>query len=206
MIRLLELYSDHLNLNGDRGNLLVLEKRLSWASLEVQSFTHRPGQPLPATAPQFILLGHGSVAAWKQIYSDLSRIAPTLQQWLEGGTQILAVSTGFAALHGLLSQLDTNVERVSRVSKFEEAESQEIRVVGYKNSDLDLPSLIIDGNFIGTLLHGPILAKNESLADFVISRILKAENRAIEMSLTKRDAVSGYAQGASQLARELASE
>jgi CobQ-like glutamine amidotransferase family enzyme len=206
MIRLLELYPDHLNLNGDRGNLLVLEKRLSWASLEVQSFTHRPGQPLPATAPQFILLGHGSVAAWKQIYSDLSRIAPTLQQWLEGGTQILAVSTGFAALHGLLSQLDTNVERVSRVSKFEEAESQEIRVVGYKNSDLDLPSLSIDGNFIGTLLHGPILAKNESLADFVISRILDAENREIEMSLTKRDAVSGYAQGASQLARELASE
>jgi CobQ-like glutamine amidotransferase family enzyme len=129
-----------------------------------------------------------------------------LQQWLETGTQILAVSTGFAALHGLLSQLDTNVERVSRVSKFEEVESQEIRVVGYKNSDLDLPSLIIDGNFIGTLLHGPILAKNESLADFVISRILKTENREIEMSLTKRDAVSGYAQGASQLARELASE
>jgi CobQ-like glutamine amidotransferase family enzyme len=206
MIRLLELYPDHLNLNGDRGNFLVLEKRLSWASLEVQSFTHRPGQPLPATAPQFILLGHGSVAAWKQIYSDLSRIAPTLQQWIEGGTQILAVSTGFAALHGLISQLDTNVERVSRVSKFEEAESQEIRVVGYKNSDLDLPSLIIDGNFIGTLLHGPILAKNESLADFVISRILDSENRAIEMSLTKRDSVSGYAQGASQLARELASE
>jgi len=206
MIRLLELYPDHLNLNGDRGNLLVLEKRLSWASLEVQSFTHRPGQPLPATAPQFILLGHGSVAAWKQIYSDLSRIAPTLQQWLEGGTQILAVSTGVAALHGLLSPLDTNVERVSRVLKFEEAESQEIRVVGYKNSDLDLPSLSIDGNIIGTLLHGPILAKNESLADFVISRILDAENREIEMSLTKRDAVSGYAQGASQLARELASE
>lgn len=206
MIRLLELYPDHLNLNGDRGNLLVLEKRLSWASLEVQSFTHRPGQPLPATAPQFILLGHGSVAAWKQIYSDLSRIAPTLQQWLEGGTQMLAVSTGFAALHGLISQLDTNVERVSRVSKFEEAESQGIRVVGYKNSDLDLPSLSIDGNIIGTLLHGPILAKNELLADFVISRILKTENREIEMSLTKRDAVSGYAQGASQLARELASE
>jgi CobQ-like glutamine amidotransferase family enzyme len=116
------------------------------------------------------------------------------------------VSTGFAALHGLLSQLDTNVERVSRVSKFEEAESQEIRVVGYKNSDLDLPSLSIDGNFIGSLLHGPILAKNESLADFVISRILDSENRKIEVSLTKRDAVSGYAQGASHLARELASE
>jgi CobQ-like glutamine amidotransferase family enzyme len=206
LIRLLELYPDHLNLNGDRGNLRVLEQRLTWASLDVQSFTHRPGQPLSATAPQFVLLGHGSAAAWRVIYSDLNRIAPTLQQWLEGGTQLLAVSTGFAALHGLLPQLDSSVERVARVSKFEEAESQGIQVVGYKNSDLDLPSLFIDGNLFGTLLHGPILAKNESLADFVISKILESENLQVEIARTKRDSVSEFAHSASQLARELASE
>lgn len=206
MIRLLELYPEHLNLNGDRGNLQVLEKRLGWASVEVQSFTHRPGQPLPSTAPDFVLLGHGSPAAWRQIYSDLSRIAPTFQEWLDGGTQILAVSSGFAALHGLLAELPESVQRVARISKFEEAESAGLVAIGYKNSDLDLPALLVSGNFVGTLLHGPLLAKNESLADAIVEKLLVRAGVAVAIAATKKQEVSGYASKASELARELASE
>lgn len=206
MIRLLELYPEHLNLNGDRGNLQVLEKRLGWASVEVQSFTHRPGQPLPSTAPDFVLLGHGSPAAWRQIYSDLSRIAPIFQEWLDGGTQILAVSSGFAALHGLLAELPDSVQRVARISKFEEAENSGFVAIGYKNSDLDLPALLVSGNFVGTLLHGPLLAKNESLADAIVEKLLARAGVAVAMGATKKQEVSGYASKASELARELASE
>lgn len=206
MIRLLELYPEHLNLNGDRGNLQVLEKRLGWASVEVQSFTHRPGQPLPSTAPDFVLLGHGSPAAWRQIYSDLSRIAPIFQDWLDGGTQILAVSSGFAALHGLLAELPDSVQRVARISKFEEAENSGFVAIGYKNSDLDLPALLVSGNFVGTLLHGPLLAKNESLADAIVEKLLARAGVAVAMGATKKQEVSGYASKASELARELASE
>lgn len=206
MIRLLELYPEHLNLNGDRGNLQVLEKRLGWASVEVQSFTHRPGQPLPSTAPDFVLLGHGSPAAWRQIYSDLSRIAPIFQEWLDVGTQILAVSSGFAALHGLMAELPDSVQRVARISKFEEAENSGFVAVGYKNSDLDLPALLVSGNFVGTLLHGPLLAKNESLADAIVEKLLARAGVAVAIAATKKQEVSGYASKASELARELASE
>jgi CobQ-like glutamine amidotransferase family enzyme len=206
MIRLLELYPEHLNLNGDRGNLQVLEKRLGWASVDVQSFTHRPGQPLPATAPDFVLIGHGSPAAWRQVYADLSRIAPTLQEWLDGGTQFLAVSSGFAALHGLLSELPQSVQRIARVSKFEEAKSAGFEAIGYRNSDLDLPSLMVSGNFVGTLLHGPLLAKNETLADSIVERLLSRANVTVAVGSTKKSEVSGYASKASELALELASE
>ena len=206
MIRLLELYPEHLNLNGDRGNLQVLEKRLGWASVEVQSFTHRSGQPLPSTAPDFVLLGHGSPAAWRQIYSDLSRIAPMFQEWLDRGTQILAVSSGFAALHGLLAELPDSVQRVARISKFEEAESAGFVAVGYKNSDLDLPALLVSGNFVGTLLHGPLLAKNESLTDAIVEKLLARAGVAVAFGATKKQEVSVYTSKASELARELASE
>jgi CobQ-like glutamine amidotransferase family enzyme len=206
MIRLLELYPEHLNLNGDRGNLQVLEKRLGWAAVEVQSFTHKPGQPLPATAPDFVLLGHGSAAAWRQIYSDLRKISPTLQAWLEGGTQVLAVSSGFAAMHGLLTDLPDSVQRVARISKFEEAESAGFVAVGYRNSDLDLPALLVRGSFVGTLLHGPLLAKNEALADSIIEKLLIRAGVHVDISATKKQEVSTYAAKASELAKELASE
>ena len=203
MIRLLELYPEHLNLNGDRGNLLILQRRLEWASVQVQVFTHRAGQPLPATPPDFVLLGHGSPAAWRQIYADLAKCAQTLENWLAAGTQLLAVSSGFAALHGLFGSLPVSVERKDRSSKFisDVFEGQEL--VGYLNSELDLPNLHIDENFIGTNLHGPILAKNVWLADAIISK-LDAEPGVVDEEKFLR--VERFAREASKLARELSSE
>jgi len=206
MIRLMELYPDHLNLNGDRGNLQVLQKRLTWAGLAAEIFTHRVGQPLPSTAPDFVLLGHGSPAAWRQIYGDMVRIAPMLQTWLAEGTQMLAVSSGFAALHGLLEGLSADVARVARVSKFEVAAHENIVAVGYKNSDLDLPDLVVDENFIGTLLHGPLLAKNEDLADVVISKLLDRHGIQMPVENTRRPRVSDFASQATELAKDLARE
>ena len=206
MIRLMELYPEHLNLNGDRGNLQVLQKRLEWAGVDAEILTHRVGQPLATTPPDFVILGHGSPAAWRQIYADLVRITPVLQQWMSLDTQLLAVSSGFAALHGLLDGLPAEVSRIERVSKFEIAEQVGIEVVGYRNSDLSLPSLLLVGNFIGTLLHGPLFAKNEELADLVISRMLERRNLIVQIENTRRLTTSEFASKASALAKELARE
>ena len=207
MIRLLELYPEHLNLNGDRGNLLVLQRRLEWAHIPVQSFAHRAGQPLPATRPDFILLGHGSPAAWRQIYTDLARIVPQLEEWMLQGTQLLAVSSGFAALHGLIKSLPASIERRERVSKFVSVETESPVVVGYLNSDLDLVAYSQFGNLIGTLLHGPLLAKNVELADVIIGRILETRPELVRQpDVEKFKQVSRFATEARALAIELAGE
>jgi CobQ-like glutamine amidotransferase family enzyme len=202
MIRLLELYPEHLNLNGDRGNLVVLQRRLEWAAVEVQVSSYRPGESLGSEVPDFVLLGHGSPAAWRQIYADLARIAPTLQSWIDGSTQMLAVSSGFAALHGLILGLPTEVNKVLRISKFEVAEFESGQVVGYKNTDLDLPTLERFGNLIGTVLHGPILAKNTQFTSELIGLMMNGQTKNLDLS----PAISRYAEDASKLAIELSSE
>ena len=207
MIRLLELYPEHLNLNGDRGNLLVLQRRLEWAHVPVQPFAHRAGQPLPTTRPDFILLGHGSPAAWRQIYTDLARIVPQLEEWMHQGTQLLAVSSGFAALHGLIKSLPASIERRERVSKFVSVETESPVVVGYLNSDLDLEAYSQYGNLMATLLHGPLLAKNVELADVIIERILLVRSELVRQpDLEKFERVSRFAAEARALALELAGE
>ena len=207
MIRLLELFPEHLNLNGDRGNLLVLQRRLEWAQIPVQPFAHRVGHPLPATRPDFVLLGHGSPAAWRQIYSDLARIVPQLEQWMQQGTQLLAVSSGFAALHGLSKHLPASIERRERVSKFVSVDNVGATVVGYLNSDLDLEPFTHSGNLIATLLHGPLFAKNVELADEVIERMLQAKPELVRSPEVKKfEQVSRFATAARRLAIELAGE
>ncbi len=202
MIRLLELYPEHLNLNGDRGNLVVLQRRLEWSAIEVQVSSYRPSESLGSEAPDFVLLGHGSPAAWRQIYADLARISPTLQSWIDGSTQMLAVSSGFAALHGLIRGLPTEVNKVPRISKFEVAEFENGQVVGYKNTDLDLPTLERFGNLIGTVLHGPILAKNTQFTSDLIGLMMNGQTKNLDLS----PAISRYAEDASKLAIELSSE
>lgn len=207
MIRLLELYPEHLNLNGDRGNLLVLQRRLEWAQIPVQTFAHRAGQPLPATQPDFVLLGHGSPAAWRQIYSDLARIVPQLEQWMHQGTQLLAVSSGLAALHGLSKNLPMSIERRERISKFVSIDTDGSTVVGYLNSDLELEPYTQQGNLIGTLLHGPMLAKNVEIADAIIERMLLAKPELVRQpEVEKFELVSRFAAEARTLSIELAGE
>lgn len=207
MIRLLELYPDHLNLNGDRGNLLILQRRLEWAGVTAQHFTHRPGQPLPATRPEFVLLGHGSPAAWRQIYADLARIMPQLEEWMHDGTQLLAVSSGYAALHGLMKSLPVSVEKRERQSKFEVVETQKGDVIGYLNSDLVLEPYMQKDNLIATLLHGPVLAKSVWLADHIIEKMLDGKTVDVDnVQKGKFSAVQAFARGASELAKELARE
>jgi lipid II isoglutaminyl synthase (glutamine-hydrolysing) len=203
MIRLLELYPDHLNLNGDRGNLVVLQRRLEWAEIEVTVSSYQVGDSLGGQAPDFVLLGHGSPAAWRQIYADLARIAPTLQTWIDGSTQMLAVSSGFAALHGLLRGLPSEVNKVPRISKFEVAELADEQIVGYKNTDLDLPTIERFGNLVGTVLHGPLLVKNPKLSEEILSGILgNSQSENFELS----EPLKNYVEDARELAIELSSE
>lgn len=202
MIKLMQLFPDHLNLNGDAGNLLVLQKRIEWSGLTSVSSVIFPGQT-PHERPDILLIGHGSTAAWRQIYGELARLAPTIENWLKQGTQVIAVSSGFAALHGLISDLPKSIERNERRSIFIAEEFEGNQIFGYFNSDLQLPAISRIGNLLGTMLHGPLLAKNTWLADQIIESVRGSHERA-EVNVSKLDAVESLAESARKLAEEQA--
>lgn len=199
MIKLAAIFPGHLNLNGDLGNLLVLQRRLEWSGQPVEVSS---GNDLPAVRPDFLVIGHGSTAAWRQIYSRFAQMVPTISSWLEQGTVVLAVSSGYAALHGLLANLPDSVERVERKSVFENLEFEGRQIVGYFNSDLSLPSIARHGNLIGAMLHGPLLAKNEWLAD----EIIKGFGVSIPLTDQNFELVTSLADAAKQLETELAGQ
>ncbi len=209
MIRLLQLFPEHLDLNGDAGNLLILQRRAQWGGLSVTIEKVGLGAGLPQERPDVVLIGHGSSAAWRQAYPALKALIPAIEQWVQQGTQVIAINSGFAALHGLLPALPSTIERLDeRFSNFVVEDFDGHVLAGYKNTDLLLENLLLSENLIGSALHGPLLAKNLWLADRILGRVvaLRPEVRAAqgEVDGKRFSQVAALAKAAIELATEIA--
>ena len=170
MIRLATLYADRLNLNGDQGNLRVLEKRLLARNIEFDVVQFKIGDdPQILNDVDFLLIGHGSLAAWRSLESDLHRVSDAIQQILVSNTLVLAVSSGAEMLYRHpIKFFEENLEKVPRRSRFVIAAFEGKQVLGYVNSETSLPDIKRTGSVIVTTLHGPLLAKNPQVADSIL--------------------------------------
>lgn len=173
MIRLGALFPDHLNLNGDLGNLEVIAKQLEWRGIDSETLAIRSIHDL-SQGLDFILVGHGSLAAWADIRDTFVEMAPTLKQLMTIGVPALAISSGFeeSTMAGLFANLSP-APIAPRISKFEIYSDGDSEVLGYINTEVDLPMLHREGNWIGSMLHGPVLAKNPALLEEVLTGIAK---------------------------------
>ena len=208
MIRLGALFPNHLNLNGDLGNVAVIQAQLAWRGIaseivDIESLAQLD-QPI-----DFIFAGHGSIAAWADIESELEAMFPVINSLIRSGLPALAISTGYEAfakgklVDGLeLTQLP---ERLSNFTVFEDGANE---ILGYLNTDVNLPTIFRQANFIGCMLHGPVLAKNPELLNEVLSAICFRTGTFLPpiQSKEKADQLAGLIREVWILERELASE
>jgi CobQ-like glutamine amidotransferase family enzyme len=89
-VTILNLYPGHMNVYGDRGNVLTLRRRLEWRGYDVEVIDHHPGDALP-DAPDIVFGGGGQDAAQAHVQPDLLRSGGPLRDWAEDGTPMLLV-------------------------------------------------------------------------------------------------------------------
>lgn len=205
-LKLVSLFPEHLDLNGDQANLKVLAKRLAWQGVSAEIVGVTKGEVIPADAA-LIFLGHGSIAAWADIEEDLLRLLTDIKKAISAGVAFMAVATGheraidFGILGGSTNSRD-------RVSKFEIAKVEGREVLGYLNSATNAPVIQKQALVLGTQLHGPLFAKNPDLADSYLADI--AGSRGLELSggnlSTNANLVAGIVNQVWELESELASE
>ena len=208
MIRLGVMFPQHLNLNGDLGNAEVVAKQLEWRGLATEIVAVETVADLSSPL-DFILVGHGSAAAWAAIDEVFHSMSASIRALISFGTPGLAISTGFEKLveHGLLGSLAVG-KLPKRISKFHVQDDAESEVLGYLNTDVDLPVLHREGNWISTLLHGPVLAKNPDLLEEVLSNITKHAGVALAdiQASEKAGPLADLIDEVWKLERDLASE
>jgi CobQ-like glutamine amidotransferase family enzyme len=163
-IRLAALYPNHLNLNGDLANLLVLQRRLEWYGLEADVVYVE--KPTDLTKFDVVLLGHGSRDAWSQLEDIDPELIPSVASLVSAGKKVMAVSSGYELLIEAIDGLV--VKHSERVSEFRSHEE----IVGYVNSEAELEPIRWINDSLFTLFHGPVFAKNPDLADKFLGSLI----------------------------------
>ncbi len=89
-LHILNLYPNEMNIYGDRGNLLTLQRRAEWHGYQSVVHFHHAGDALPTTV-NLILGGGGQDSAQSDIQEDIVRIGPELHALNSDGVPMLMI-------------------------------------------------------------------------------------------------------------------
>jgi CobQ-like glutamine amidotransferase family enzyme len=149
---------DLFNAIGDQGNIEVLAAELRWAGAnpEVVQLTAEN-----LRTADFVLFGSASLATMRALEPELAALAPLLMTRAEAGQATLFLGSSYVRFASEIFGLSASA--TAHVSDYYRANYESNPVVGYLNTDTTLPPLVVKGNQIGSLLSGPLLAKNRWL-------------------------------------------
>jgi CobQ-like glutamine amidotransferase family enzyme len=109
-LRIAHLYPELLNLYGDRGNVIVLRRRLEWAGIPVVVEEVPLGAEGHLPEADLIFIGGGQDREQQVLGEDLRRVKKRgLQEALASGSVVLAVCGGYQLL-GRYYRTRTGVE------------------------------------------------------------------------------------------------
>lgn len=163
--RILALFPEQLDVNGDAQNALVLAQRARWAGLEAEVVPVSVGGQLPDGTPAAIVVGSSVDADLSLLSTALRAFAPELRDWVAQGIPLLAVGTGLELLaEGIRLADGSEIEGVGVLpgvaSPLEARAADDLvvdsafgRLIGYENHarGLVLPT---SADPLGDVVHG----------------------------------------------------
>jgi len=90
LIKILHLYSHDMNIYGDHGNVLTLQKRLQWHGYDSKIIEYNRGDKFPDDI-DVIVGGGGQDSGQNKIQKDLLSIGPHLIELAEKGVPMLVI-------------------------------------------------------------------------------------------------------------------
>ncbi len=106
-LTLVHLYPDLMNVYGDRGNIIALQRRCAWRGIELEVVPVSLGDRLPTTACDLIFFGGGQDREQEVVSPDfVSSKGAAVRELVEDGTVVLAVCGGYQLLGHTYTTVD----------------------------------------------------------------------------------------------------
>lgn len=98
-LKVCHLYPDLLNLYGDRGNIIALQKRLEWRDIDMELVNISVGDKFNSTEYDIVFIGGGQDFEQEILLSDLSlEKKKNIKYSIEDGVVFLAICGGYQLL------------------------------------------------------------------------------------------------------------
>lgn len=90
VLHIVHLYPKDMNIYGDHGNILTLQKRAQWHGYTPRIIEYNPGDTFPDQV-DIIVGGGGQDSGQDSVQNDLLSIGPKLQKLADAGTPMLVI-------------------------------------------------------------------------------------------------------------------
>lgn len=147
-LRIAHLFPELLNLYGDGGNIIVLQKRCAWRGIEVEVMPVRFGERPSFSDVDIAFIGGGSDREEKIVCDQLHAVGDELRSYVEDDGVLLAVCGGYQLLGHSYLMGDERVEGLSLVDL--DTDRGEPRLIG----NIMVQSEIADDPIVGYENHG----------------------------------------------------
>ncbi len=178
------LYHDLMNLYGDSGNVkaLVYHLKEQGADVEVRNFTI--GDPKVFADCDMLYVGSGTERTLDLALQDMKRDMDPFTEFIESGRPVLATGNSLELFgRNGIGVFNYNAEYTGRVVKDVETACSLVdsAVIGFENHAGHIEGMgdfIIDGEFLGTYVIGPILVRNPELCRYFVHKLIGAKDPA----------------------------
>ena len=117
-LRIAHLFPELLNLYGDGGNIIVLEKRCQWRGIDVEVVPVRFGERPSFSDVDIAFIGGGSDREQKIVCDQLQAVGDELRFYVADGGVLLAVCGGYQLLGHSYVMGDEEVRGLSLVDLY----------------------------------------------------------------------------------------
>ena len=147
-LRIVHLYPDALNLYGDGGNAIILERRCRWRGIPVEVDDVHMGDVLDLSTADIVLIGGGADRDQLAVANELRHQRDELQGYVEDDGVVLAICGSYQLLGRSYYMGDEKVEGLGIIA------ADTVRGEGRLTGNVAVKTDIADAPFVGFENHG----------------------------------------------------
>ncbi|MDO4437427.1 MAG: MurT ligase domain-containing protein [Coriobacteriaceae bacterium] len=147
-LRIVHLYPDALNLYGDGGNAIVIERRCAWRGIPVRVENIHMGDALELESADMVLVGGGADRDQLSVANELRRQRNELAAYLEDGGAMLAICGSYQLLGRSYYMGDTKIEGLGLIG------AETVRGDDRLTANVAVKSAICEEPLVGFENHG----------------------------------------------------